>query len=149
MSHSDNGSSPHGGPGTHGNGGHGNGGHGDHHDFTGPLSPPVRRFLNVFLALCGLLLVLDLFGIKQEEKLHVGAEGWFGFYPLYGFVGCVTLVLVAKQMRRVVMRSEDYYEPVAHVDVPADAEADRISDADAADTGRHGPEGREDSDGHR
>ncbi len=37
-------------------------------------------------------------------------DGGFGFYPVYGFVGAFLLVLAAKQMRRVLMRSEDYYE---------------------------------------
>jgi len=33
-----------------------------------------------------------------------------GFYSLYGFVACVILVLLAKEMRKLVMRDEDYYE---------------------------------------
>jgi hypothetical protein len=37
-------------------------------------------------------------------------EGFFGFYALYGFVACVLLVLLAKEMRKLVMRDEDYYE---------------------------------------
>lgn len=36
-------------------------------------------------------------------------EGLPGFYPLYGFIGCVVLVVVAKWMRRVIMRPDDYY----------------------------------------
>ena len=37
-------------------------------------------------------------------------EGWFGFYAIYGFVACVLLVLTATQMRKVLMRREDYYD---------------------------------------
>ena len=37
-------------------------------------------------------------------------DAWVGFFPLYGFVGAFLLVLAAKQMRRVLMRPEDYYE---------------------------------------
>jgi len=33
----------------------------------------------------------------------------WGFYALYGFVACVLLVLLAKEMRKLVMRNEDYY----------------------------------------
>jgi hypothetical protein len=33
-----------------------------------------------------------------------------GFYAFYGFVACVLLVLIAKQMRKVLMRKEDYYD---------------------------------------
>ena len=34
----------------------------------------------------------------------------FGFHAVYGFVACVVLVLAAKQLRRVLMRDENYYE---------------------------------------
>jgi hypothetical protein len=34
----------------------------------------------------------------------------WGFYAIYGFVACVILVLVAKEMRKLVMRDEDYYD---------------------------------------
>jgi hypothetical protein len=33
-----------------------------------------------------------------------------GFYAFYGFVACVLLVLVAKEMRTVLKRREDYYD---------------------------------------
>jgi len=56
---------------------------------------------------CALLLVADLF---YDKHAHYGFEDWFGFYGIYGFVGCVILVLAAKELRRLVMRDEDYYE---------------------------------------
>ena len=37
-------------------------------------------------------------------------EAAWGFYCIYGFVACVLLVLVAKEMRKVIMRKEDYYD---------------------------------------
>ncbi|MGY8996099.1 MAG: hypothetical protein ACKVH7_06635 [Alphaproteobacteria bacterium] len=37
-------------------------------------------------------------------------EGWFGFYAIYGFVACVLLVLIAKELRKVLMRKEDHYD---------------------------------------
>ena len=37
-------------------------------------------------------------------------EHWWGFYGIYGFVGCVFLVLAAKELRKLVMRREDYYD---------------------------------------
>ena len=53
------------------------------------------------------LVVPDLFLHKHEE---FDFAAWFGFYAIYGFLACVALVLIAKQLRRVLMRSEDYYE---------------------------------------
>jgi hypothetical protein len=37
-------------------------------------------------------------------------EGLPFFHPAYSFVACVLIVLVAKQLRRIVMRDEDFYD---------------------------------------
>jgi hypothetical protein len=90
--------------------GHGPQQHGDahpEHDFTGPLSPGVATLLKWFGAACVALFVADFF---IERKTHAPKEGIPGFYPVYGFVGCVLLVLIAKELRKVVMRDEDYYD---------------------------------------
>lgn len=67
----------------------------------------VTRVVYGLAAVCGLALLADLFYTKHP---HFGVESWFGFYAIYGFVGSVTLVLVAKELRRVLRRDEDYYE---------------------------------------
>jgi hypothetical protein len=41
------------------------------------------------------------------------AHGWeslWGFYAVYGFAACVLLVLLAKQLRKLLKRPEDYYD---------------------------------------
>lgn len=53
------------------------------------------------------LIVADLFMHKHEE---FGFAGWLGFYGLFGFVACVTLVLTAKALRRILRRPENYYD---------------------------------------
>jgi hypothetical protein len=72
----------------------------------------VQILLWVFGACSALLLLIDAFIHRHLSFQHgeLAYEGWFGFYPAYGFVACVVLVLVAKQMRKVVMRDEDYYD---------------------------------------
>jgi hypothetical protein len=67
----------------------------------------VDRLVRGFYAFCALLLLLDLFVPKHGA---FAIEHLFGFYAFFGFAACVTLVLVAKQLRRVLMRPEDYYE---------------------------------------
>ena len=52
-------------------------------------------------------LAIDVFVPKHGP---FAIEHVFGFYGLFGFVACVALVLVAKQLRRVLMRPEDYYD---------------------------------------
>ena len=77
------------------------------HDFTGPLTPGVARLLRVFGSICVVLFVADFL---IEREAHSPGEHLPGFYPVYGFVGCVLLVLLAKEMRKLVMRDEDYYQ---------------------------------------
>ena len=67
----------------------------------------VNRLFNVFYACCVILVLLDF--MIQRHNVH-DWENLFAFYPLYGFVGIWILVLIAKQMRRLLMRPEDYYE---------------------------------------
>ncbi len=70
----------------------------------------VQRLLLGFYIICAVLLLLDFVLHRHTEHPW---EWLPGFYPLYGFVGCVVLVLIAKWMRIWLMRDEDYYEPPA------------------------------------
>ena len=67
----------------------------------------VQRILWLLYAACALVLALDLVAHRHAEHPW---EGVIGFYPAYGFVGCVILVLAAKWMRRLIIRPEDYYQ---------------------------------------
>ena len=72
----------------------------------------VRRLIRIFFVFCALLLGADLL-FHRHLNFAEGVfpvEGWFGFYAIYGFVACVLLVLTATQMRKVLMRREDYYQ---------------------------------------
>ena len=67
----------------------------------------VRRLLRVLYAACALL-----FGVEFLYHRH-GQHAWDalpGFYAAWGFAGCVLLVLIAKLLRRVLKRPEDYYD---------------------------------------
>lgn len=66
----------------------------------------IQRLLYFLYACCALLLLLDF--VIHRHVVHSWENLW-GFYPLYGFVGCVVLVLVATWMRTFLMRSEDFY----------------------------------------
>ena len=58
-------------------------------------------------AVSAALLLIDPF-IHKHGPFAI--EYWWGFYGIYGFVGCVFLVLAAKLLRKLVMRPEDYYD---------------------------------------
>ena len=51
-------------------------------------------------------MLLDFF---YHKHIYFPFENWFGFFAWFGFIACVILVLLAKQMRKLVKRNEDYY----------------------------------------
>jgi len=67
----------------------------------------VERLLKGFYALCILLVIADFIIHRHTTMLW---EKIPAFYALYGFTACVVLVVVAKLMRKVVMRKENYYD---------------------------------------
>ncbi len=72
----------------------------------------VKKMLKVFWALCAVLVLVDLLdplGL-YDRHAHFPLEGIPGFYAFYGFVACTCLVFMAKVLRKVVMREEDYYD---------------------------------------
>ena len=54
-----------------------------------------------------ILLVIEFFTPKQG---HFSWEAAYGFYAVYGFIGCVSLIFIAKGLRWLVKRKEDYYD---------------------------------------
>ncbi len=66
----------------------------------------VRKILWALYTVCGLLLAVDLIYHRHTDFAF---EDFFGFYGLYGFGACVALVLIAKELRKVLSRPEDYY----------------------------------------
>lgn len=67
----------------------------------------VNRLLGGFYLICAILLILDF--VLHRHVIH-SWENIPGFYAIFGFIACVLLVLIAKEMRKVVMRKENYYD---------------------------------------
>ncbi len=67
----------------------------------------VDRIYYVLLAVCLLLIPADLL---YQKHAHFAFEDWFGFYGLFGFGVFVFVVLVGGQLRKILMRREDYYD---------------------------------------
>ncbi len=72
--------------------------------------PKNVRFVVRALAVCCILLVL--MDLVIHRHVINPLESLFGFYAFFGFIACVVLVLLAKEMRKLLMRSEDYYDPL-------------------------------------
>jgi len=67
----------------------------------------VKLLVKALYACCFILFTLDL--VIHRHIYHPWEE-FTGFYAFYGCLACVVLVLLAREMRKVVMRDEDYYE---------------------------------------
>lgn len=68
---------------------------------------------NVKRVIWGLLIAsMALFAADflVPRKVEFPWESIFGFYGIYGFVACVLLVVLAKGMRKIIMRKDDYYD---------------------------------------
>ena len=68
-----------------------------------------RHVDQIFYGLVAVCIVLFLSDLVYHKHTTFGFENWFGFFAWYGFICCVALVLLAKQMRKLVKRDEDYY----------------------------------------
>ncbi len=78
--------------------------HNNKHLFDDPQR--VRRLLRFFYGICTLLLAGDI--VLHRHAVHP-LEAIPMFYPVFGFVACVTLVLVARRLRTLLKRPENYY----------------------------------------
>jgi uncharacterized membrane protein len=66
----------------------------------------IRALWWAFAALLALSVAAQaLFKVKG----YVGADGWFAFGAVYGFLSCLAMVLVAKGLGHVLKRNQDYY----------------------------------------
>ena len=67
----------------------------------------VKLLIRALYVCCFLLFAMDL---VIHRHIYHPWEAFIGFYAFYGCIACVVLVLLAREMRKVVMRDEDYYE---------------------------------------
>jgi len=65
-----------------------------------------NRVIRYFFISLGILLVVEFFIHKHVEFPWESAPA---FYAVYGFVACVSLIFIAKLLRFIVKRDEDYY----------------------------------------
>ena len=92
-------------------------GHHGHHQVKEPVGwmdrpETVKRLFTIFYAIAAALIAAELLLIGAENAHPHPLEERMRFlvYPVYGFVSFWFLVLVARPMRSLLIRSEDYYE---------------------------------------
>ena len=67
----------------------------------------VSNFLKVFYLSLFILLGADFFIHKHD---HIGIGNAPEFYAFYGFISCVMLIFIAKVLRILIRRDENYYD---------------------------------------
>ncbi|ANM32100.1 hypothetical protein ABI59_05575 [Acidobacteria bacterium Mor1] len=72
------------------------------------MPPIVRRIIWILVAVSAVSVLVEV--LPYHKHGHYPIETSFGFHAWYGFVCCFMLVVVAAQMRKVLMRPEDYYD---------------------------------------
>lgn len=67
----------------------------------------VDRLVYGLYCTCAVLVLFDMF---SERHGPFAVEHVFGFYAIFGLVACLGLVLAAKELRKFIMRPENYYD---------------------------------------
>jgi len=67
----------------------------------------VNKLVWTLVGFGALLFIADAF---YDKHAHFSAEGYFGFYAIVGFFTFIGIVLAGKQLRKILMRPEDYYD---------------------------------------
>jgi hypothetical protein len=66
-------------------------------------------WLLLYMAFLALLAFLNLF-IRPEHP-HFGADGWFGFWPVFGLgVGLAMIFVMKRIVQPLIARQEEYYD---------------------------------------
>ena len=83
--------------------------HGKSHDKSHWLDRPgnIKMLVRGLVGFGFLLFIADAF---YHKHVHFEAEAFFGFYAIVGFVAFFLIVLAGKQLRKILMRPEDYYD---------------------------------------
>ncbi len=79
----------------------------------------IRWMLRIFYSLCTLIILADF---MVHRHIVTSVEALPGFYGIYGFAACVTLVMVSVKIRQFVMRDKQYYDAVTAIENNKDKE---------------------------
>lgn len=80
--------------------------------FIAFLQAHLKTVVRICAGVLALLIVVDAVpGLVGKEHAHTAAERVPGFWALYGFLGCVIIILLSKAFGHAgIMQREDYYD---------------------------------------
>ena len=67
----------------------------------------IRLLWRVFAVVLALTVFAQVF---ISVKGYFGADAWFAFGAVFGFLSCLAMVLFAKGLGFILKRDEDYYD---------------------------------------
>ncbi len=72
----------------------------------------LKTVVRVCLGVLALLMLLDALPfVVNKEEAHTHLEHFPAFWSVFGFLGCVAIILVSKWFGHAgIMQREDYYE---------------------------------------
>lgn len=70
----------------------------------------IKWMLRIFYSICIALVVVDFI---IHRHISTDVERIPAFYAIYGFAVCAILVLTARQLRKLLIREEHFYDNVA------------------------------------
>jgi len=76
------------------------------------LRDRLKTVIRVCCAVLVLLVALDAIpAVVDKEHAHTALEHWPAFWAVFGFLGCVVIILFSKWYGHLgIMTREDYYE---------------------------------------
>jgi hypothetical protein len=76
------------------------------------LRDRLKRVIGVCYGVLALVVLLDVMpAVVDKEHAHTGPEHWPAFWAVFGFVGCVVIILFSKWYGHLgIMTREDYYD---------------------------------------
>lgn len=76
------------------------------------LRQRLKTVLRVCYGVLALIVILDALPfIVDKEHAHSAVEKLPGFWAVFGFVGCVILIIASKAFGHMgIMKREDYYD---------------------------------------
>lgn len=69
-----------------------------------------RHVTQLVYGVAAVLVATILADLLYHKHGHFAFEEWFAFHAIFGFAGYAFIVLAAKQLRKLLMRDETYYD---------------------------------------
>ena len=91
-----------------------------------------RNVTRIFYVLIAVCVALGLADFLYHKHSYFDVENYPAIYGIFGFAVYGAVIFIAKGLRLIVRRPEDYYEPYA-----TDTEDERAAGSDLDATGGH------------